>query len=29
MPPKEYSKNDYTAFSQKILNEISAMRFEK
>ncbi|MDR1195087.1 MAG: 1-acyl-sn-glycerol-3-phosphate acyltransferase [Endomicrobium sp.] len=29
MPPKEYSKNDYTEFSQKILNEINAIRFEK
>jgi 1-acyl-sn-glycerol-3-phosphate acyltransferase len=29
MPPKEYSKSDYTEFSQKILNEINAMRFGK
>jgi 1-acyl-sn-glycerol-3-phosphate acyltransferases len=29
MPPKEYSKSDYIEFSQKILNEIAVMEFEK
>lgn len=27
--PKEYTKNDYTEFSQKVLDEIANMKFEK
>jgi 1-acyl-sn-glycerol-3-phosphate acyltransferase len=29
MPPKEYAKNDYMEFSQKILDEIAALKFGK
>ncbi|MDR2426913.1 MAG: 1-acyl-sn-glycerol-3-phosphate acyltransferase [Endomicrobium sp.] len=29
MPPKEYSKSDYIRFSQKILDQINEMQFEK
>ena len=29
IPPKEYTKSDYREFSQKILNEIAGMKFEK